>query len=72
MPGRQILSALVSTFLPLDAASGRWRVKNGPGNVQLTFQLLGGGFVTSAVHVIAPAKLLLDNMSVFMATYVPA
>jgi hypothetical protein len=43
---------------------------NGPGNFQINFVGLDGLTRISAVRIIAPAKLLLNNNGVFIARYV--
>jgi hypothetical protein len=58
------------------ANRGTWQLidtsaMNGPGHFQINFTGLDGLLRLSAVRVIAPAKLLLDNNGVFIARYVP-
>ena len=45
---------------------------NGAGHVQINFTSLAGGTRISSVVIIAPSKLLLNNMGVYSAAYVPA
>jgi hypothetical protein len=45
---------------------------NGPGHFQINFTGLDGRTRTSAVRIVAPAKLRLNNSGVFIARYVPA
>ena len=57
------------------ANRGTWQLidtsdENGPGHFQINFTGLDGRTRISAVRIIAPAKLLLDNEGVFIAHYV--
>jgi len=45
---------------------------NGPSHFQINFTGVDGGTRTSAVRIIAPAKLLLNNNGAFVARYVKA
>jgi hypothetical protein len=56
---------------------GSWEIldtssMNGPGHFQINLTSLAGGTRMSSVVIIAPSKLVLDNMGVFSGTYVPA
>jgi hypothetical protein len=56
---------------------GSWKVldtssMNGPGHFQINLTSLTGGTRMSSVVLIAPAKLVLNNMGVSGGTYVPA
>ena len=57
------------------ANRGTWELidtslMNGPGNFQINYVGLDGLTRNSAVRIIAPAKLLLNNNGVFIARYV--